>query len=85
MWKFGLALLLCTPVIIYGASTTRHVPGKIPVNEKPVPSNEPTEDSYKSVEFDGSWECGGEELSKFLSQQMIDKDCPQLLRESIIF
>jgi len=70
MWKLALVFLI--PILIEGATTRRPV-GKVPLNEKQKASSE------EDVEFDGEWECGGEDFSKLISQQMISKDCPQLL------
>lgn len=74
MWMrvfVSLALILLT---VHGAAVKKE-PTKVPTDQKP---KEP--DNTEEVDFSGEWECGGEDFSKLISQQMIEKDCPKLLR-----
>ncbi|KAI6177256.1 putative effector protein [Aphelenchoides bicaudatus] len=73
MWMrvfVSLALILLT---VHGAAVKKE-PTKVPTDQKP---KEP--DNTEEVDFSGEWECGGEDFSKLISQQMIEKDCPKLL------
>lgn len=78
MWMRVFLFLALTSLIVHGAATKRS-PTKIQNENKP---KEPESASDEEVEFDGEWECGGEDLSKLISYQMIAKDCPSLLRKS---
>lgn len=68
-------LLALTSFLVQGASIQKP-PVKVPIENKP-PKGESS--SEEEPEFDGEWECGGEDLSKLISYQMIAKDCPKLL------
>lgn len=86
MRKLSLILFLfLIPVIIQGASTNRQ-PSKIPLNDKNKDDDGSVETTVEPTvdEMEG-WECGGEELSKYLSFEMIKKDCPALKGKHLFF
>lgn len=77
--KFAIAL---NNISYNGSETTKNIRNSIQTTLNPIKIHSNTEEGFPPLEH--SWECGTDDITKYISESTIEQNCP-LLKSNFLF